>query len=135
MWRPNTFTLVVDYLRIKFEGDIHANHIAKTLKKHYDVTTAWKGELFVGIKLKWDLEKRMLDTHIPTFVSKSLHRNKHPKSTKPQNATEKSVPIQYGVETQVEKKDTSPGTSESIIKHIQDVVGTQSSTIPSHEIG
>ena len=54
MWRPITFALVVDDFGIKFEDDIHANHLVKTLRKHYDVTTDWKGELFVAIKLKWD---------------------------------------------------------------------------------
>ena len=39
VWRPITFTLVVDDFIIKFEGDIHANHILKTLRKHYNVTT------------------------------------------------------------------------------------------------
>ena len=53
VWRPINFTLVVDDFGIKFEGNIHANHIVKTLRKHYDVTTDWKGELFFGIKLKW----------------------------------------------------------------------------------
>ena len=28
---------------VKFEGDAHANHLAKTLKRNYDVTVDWKG--------------------------------------------------------------------------------------------
>ena len=122
VWKPITFTLVVDDFVIKFEGDIHANHLVKTLKKHYDVTTDWKGELFVGIKLKLDCEKRTLDTHIPIFVPKALHKYQHPKPTKPQHAPAKAAPIQYGSKIQVENKYTSPGISASRIKHIQDVV-------------
>ena len=34
VWRPITFTLVVDDFIIKFEGDIHANHLVKTIRKH-----------------------------------------------------------------------------------------------------
>ena len=102
MWRPITFTLVVDDFGIKFEGDIHSNHLVKTLRKHYDVTTDRKGELFVGIKLKWDYEKRTLDTHTPTFVPKALHKYQHKKPTKPQHAPAKSVRIQYGAKIEVE---------------------------------
>ena len=47
VWIPITFKLVVDDFGIKFEGDMHANHLVKTLRKHYDVTTDRKGELFV----------------------------------------------------------------------------------------
>ena len=86
VWRPITFTLVVDAFGIKFEGDMHAKPSWKTLRKHYDVTTDWKGELSVGIKLKWDYEKRTIDTHIPTFVPYALHKYQHPKPTKPQHA-------------------------------------------------
>ena len=124
VWRPITFTLVVDDFGIKFEGDIHANHLVKTLRKYYDFTTDWKDELFVGIKLKWDYEKRTMDTQIPTFVPKAFHKYHHPKPTKPQHAPGKVVPIQYRAKIQVEKKDTSPRKPRSRIKHIQDVVGT-----------
>ena len=122
LWRPITFTLVVDYFGIKFEGDMYANYLVKTHIKHYDVTTDCKGELFVEIKLKWDYEK-ILGTHIPTFVPKALHKYQHPKPTKPQHAPAKAAPIQNGAKIQVEKKDTSPGISASRINHIQDVVG------------
>ena len=61
--RPLTFTLVVDDFGVKFEADAHANHLSKTLKRNYNVTVDWKGELYVGIKLKWDYNKRTLYTH------------------------------------------------------------------------
>jgi len=32
VWRPVTFTLVVDDFGIKFVGDEHANHLKKTLE-------------------------------------------------------------------------------------------------------
>ena len=32
VWRPITFTMVVDDFGIKFEGDNHANHLISTLK-------------------------------------------------------------------------------------------------------
>ena len=62
-WRPITFTLVVDNFGIKFTGNTHAHHLIKALKQHYDVIIDRKGELFVGIKLKWDYDKHTLGTH------------------------------------------------------------------------
>ena len=54
VWRPITFTLVVDDFGVNFKVDAHANHLVKTLKKDYDVNLDCKGELYVGIKLDWD---------------------------------------------------------------------------------
>ena len=124
VWRPITFALVVDDFGIKVSGDVHANHLVQTLTKHYDVTIDWKGELFVGIKLEWDYKNRTLDTHIPDFVPKALHKYQHPKPAKPQHAPAKAVPIQYGAKVQTATTDTSPQISAERIRHIQDVVGT-----------
>ena len=79
VWRPITFTLVVDDFGIKVEGNNHANHLVSTLKNHYDITVDCKVELFVGIKLKWNYDKRTLDTHIPIFFPKALHKYQHAK--------------------------------------------------------
>ena len=88
------------------------------------MTIDWKGELFVGIKLEWDYKNRTLDTHIPDFVPKALHKYQHPKPAKPQHAPAKAVPIQYGAKVQTATTDTSPHISAERIRHIQDVVGT-----------
>ena len=124
VWIPITFTLVVDDFIIKVEGNNNANHIVSTLKNYYDITVDWKGELFVGIKLKWDYDKLTLYTHIPNFVPQALHKYQHSKPKIPQHAPAKAVPIQYGAKIQVEEKDTSPNISPERIKLTQDVVGT-----------
>ena len=114
----------MDGFGIKVEGDTHANHLVQTLKRWYNVTIDWKGELYVGIKLEWDYANRTLDTHVPGFVKKALHKYQHPVPAKPQHAPAKSKPIQYGAKIQVEEHDTSPALSSAGIKRIQDVVGT-----------
>ena len=124
VWRPITFALVVDDFGVKFIGDMHANHLISTLKKDYGVTIDWKGDLFVGIKLKWDYEKRTLDTHVPGFTKRALHKYQHPTPKKPQHAPAKAAPIQYGAKVQTTQHDTSPYISADRIKRIQDVVGT-----------
>ena len=123
VWRPLTFTLVIDYFGVKFEGDTHANHLVKTLKTYYNVTVDWKGELYVGIKLKWEYKKQTLDTHIPNFVPKPLKNYQHQKPSNPQHAPAKVAHVQYRAKIQTTEDNNSPHISAVRIKRIQDVVG------------
>jgi len=43
--RPIQFTLVVDDFGVKYAGREHAEHLIKTLKKHYEIATDWEGDL------------------------------------------------------------------------------------------
>ena len=95
-WRPILFSFVVDDFGVKVVGDTHANHLVNTLKKNYDITVDWKGDLFVEIKLEWDYKNRMLDTHVPGFVKKALDKYQHPTPKRQQHAPAKAAPIQYG---------------------------------------
>ena len=74
VWRPVTFTLVVDDFGIRFVGNKHANHLKKTLEKHYKITVDWKGSKYVGISLNWDYKTRVLHTSVPDFVKKALNK-------------------------------------------------------------
>ena len=51
VWRSTTFTLVVDDFGVKFDGDANANHLVKTLERHYNVTFDWKEGLDLGINI------------------------------------------------------------------------------------
>lgn len=125
VWRPVTFTLVVDDFGIKFQGDEHANHLKTTLEQWYDVTVDWKGSKYVGINLQWNYKERTLHTSVPGYVKKSLLTFGHPMPVKPQHAPAKAEPIQYGVKKQVSKpKDTTPQLTPEGIKNVQKVVGT-----------
>ena len=124
VWRPITFALVVDDFGVKYNGDVHANHLISTLKKDYDVTVDWKGDLFVGIKLVWDYKNRTLDTHVPGYTKRALHKYQHPTPKRPQHAPAKAAPIQYGAKVQTTKHDTAPYISAAKVKCIQEIVGT-----------
>ena len=124
VWRPVTFTLVVDDFGIKFTGNTHANHLIHTLKKDYEITTDPQGQIFVGIKLKWDYERGTFYTHVPNYVTASLNKYQNPTPSRPQHAPAKPTPIQYGSKIQTEYKDKSPRLSTVRVKRIQDVVGT-----------
>ena len=64
-WRPITFTLVVEYFGVKFEGECHANHLKNCLEKYYEVSIDWSGSLFFGIHLDWNYEKGYVNTSMP----------------------------------------------------------------------
>ena len=124
VWRPITFALVVDDFGVKYQDEVHAKHLLKTLEKYYKVTVDWKGELFVGIQLNWDYKNQTLDTHVPGYVAGALHKYQHKPPKKPQHAPAKAAPIQYGAKTQTATQDTSPLISAPRIKRIQEVVGS-----------
>ena len=47
-WRPISFTLVVDDFGVNFVGEHHANHLQKSLKRWYDITTDWSGNKYMS---------------------------------------------------------------------------------------
>ena len=118
MWRPTSFTLVVDDFGVKFVGKEHAQHLYDTLDRWYDVTTDWSGSKYVGITLKWDYDKRTLDTSVPGYVKGALHELQHPPPTKPQHTPAQARAIQYGKKIQTTDVDSSLPFDKSGIKAI-----------------
>ena len=50
--RPIAFSLVVDDFGVKYNHKDDADHLAKTLKKAYQIAEDWTGGLYCGITLK-----------------------------------------------------------------------------------
>ena len=94
----------MDDFGVKFVGKEHAEHLEMVLEKYYKITVDWEGKKYVGIDLKWDYQKRTLDTSAKGYVEQALHKIQHKKPTKPQDAPAKAIPIQYGVKV---KKTTN----------------------------
>ena len=111
VWRPVKFTLVVDDFGVKFEGLKHANHLKTTLERWYDITVDWNGSKYVGINLKWDYDKRTLDTSVPGYVDSKLDQFGHKPPAKPHHLPAISQPIKYGQKMQ---KATSIDTSAKL---------------------
>jgi hypothetical protein len=82
------------------------------------------GDLYCGIKLKWDYEKQTADLLIPGYVAAVLHQFQHPNPERPQYAPYKHQPINYGAKVQfVAPADNSaPLTDKQKIK-LQQAVG------------
>ncbi len=81
--RPISFTLVVDNFCMKYVNKDDVNHLIKCLKNKYKLTEDWDGDLYCGIKLKWNHNNRILDMLMPGYILKQLQKYKHNMPTKP----------------------------------------------------
>jgi hypothetical protein len=54
-------TLVVENFGIKYVGKEHADHLIWCIKQKYELKENWTGNLYYGIKLKWDYDEQTLD--------------------------------------------------------------------------
>lgn len=88
------------------------------------MTVDWDGSKYVGINLKWDYDKRTLDTSVPGFVNSKLEQFDHQPPKKPQHSPAIAQPIKYGEKIQKATPiDTSSKLSTEGIEGIQKIVG------------
>ena len=66
--RKTTFTLVVDDFGVKYHNKTDALHIINCLKEQYTITTDWTGKLYIGITLRWDYKKGLVDLSMPGYI-------------------------------------------------------------------
>ncbi len=69
--RPIQFTLVVDDFGVQYVGEEHAQHLVSVLRQHYDISTDWKGEKYIGLTLDWDYERREVHLSMPGYIAKA----------------------------------------------------------------
>jgi hypothetical protein len=120
---PILFTLVVDNFGVRYERQEDVNHLITCVNSKYDLTMDWTGNLYCGIRLKWDYKQRTLDISMPGYIQKQLQKYKHASPLHPQHCPYAPLPKQYGSEAQhplpLEK---SQPLSEKDIKHVQQVI-------------
>ena len=122
--RPIAFTLVVDDFGVKYVGREHAEHLREVIASKYKMTVDWSGELYLGIRLKWDYVNRTVDMDMPEYINKALQRFAHPLPTRPQHSPHAWTKPQYGAVTQLTAPlDTSPALGKDRIKRLQQIVG------------
>jgi hypothetical protein len=125
IWRPISFTLVVNDFGVKYVGQEHVDHLIWCLKQQYKLTEDQTGNLYCGITLKWDYDARTLDISMPGYIKKLLLKYKHPMPTKPQHCPYAPAPKQCGAKAQAPLPvDISPKLSPEEIKEIQGVIGS-----------
>ncbi len=124
--RPIWFNLCMDDFAIKYIGDEHLKHLFAALwTKTYKIVEDWKGNLYCGISLTWNYDKRYVDIEMPPYMAKQLLRYEHPHPSKLQHCPYNPNPIKYGQDNQAtDPIDTSPKLNEANIKCIQQIVGS-----------
>ena len=65
------FTLVVDDSSVKYTRRKDAEHLLRILETEFTaVSTDWEGELYCGITLEWNYNKRWLDISMPGYIKR-----------------------------------------------------------------
>jgi hypothetical protein len=123
--RPISFTLVVDNFVVKYIGKEHVDHLIQCIKQQYELTEDWTGDLYCGIKLKWDYEAQTVDLSMPGYIKQLLLKYKHRMQNKPQHCPYAPAPKQYGAKAQAPLPvNISPKLSPREIKEIQHIIGS-----------
>ena len=85
----------------------------------------WKGELYCGIKLKWNYEKGYVDLSMPGYVEKQLTKYRHKAPSKRQYCPYEPNPIKYGKQSnEIKQEPESPALEKEEKKYIQQVIGS-----------
>ena len=125
LWRPITFTLVVDDFGIKYVGRKHAEHLLATLRKLYPkVTEDWTGTLYCGIHLTWNKDYSNVELSMPGYIQNLLHKYQYSPKI-PQHSPHPYRKPQYGRKIQEPTpEDTSTLVSAEVKTKIQQIVGS-----------
>ena len=121
--RKTKFCLCVDDFGVKYFSDDDANHLLNSLKRHYQISTDWKGQNYCGLTLEWDYNKGYVDISMPEYVRKQLERYGRPKPPKPQFAPHKWSLPSYGVTPQTVQQDNTTPLDKQGKKYVQSVSG------------
>ena len=123
--RPIAFTLCVDDFGVKYIGKQHAEHLIRTLEKHYEALTVdWEGTKFCGIDMKWNYHKRVCDISIQDYVARTLTKFSNWQHIRRCHSPSKYIPPQYGQKIQyAAPADTTTPLNDDKIKQLQQVIG------------
>ena len=59
------FSLVVDDFGVKYVGKEYVDHL---------ISKDWDGQLYCGIHMKWDYNKRTIDLSMSGYITATLHK-------------------------------------------------------------
>ena len=126
LWKHATQpTLVVDDFGVKYLRQEDIDHLINCIRKKYELTEDWDGDLYCGIRRKWDYIARTLDISMPGYIVKQLEKYAHASPPKQQHCPYAPQPKKYGSEAQRPlPPDSSPPISKDDIKHVQRVIGS-----------
>jgi hypothetical protein len=90
------------------------------IQTKYKLVKDWSGNLYCGVKLKWDYNTRTLDITMPGYVQKQLLKYRHIISPRPQHCLYSPEPPQNGLEARSPLPlDTACKHSDAKIEQVQ----------------
>jgi hypothetical protein len=105
---------------VKYTRQDDIDHLIRCIKEKYQLTKDWTGNLYRGIKLKWDYNNQTLDISMPGYIIKQLQKYKHDCPDQPQHCLYAPIPKQYGRKSQEPlPSKTYPALSKENIQHVQ----------------
>ncbi len=107
-------------------GKEHADHFISCLKTEtYKLTKDWAaGDLYCGISLRWDYDKRWLDISMPGYIKKQLLKYEYI-MRQIQHCPYSLEPKRYRADAQAPlPQDISRKLNEKEIKQVQKIVGS-----------
>ena len=123
--KPISFVLCVDDFEIKYTNKQDLDHLQQALKDKYNSKEDLTGNLYCGISLKWDYNKRTVKLSVPNYVKHALHKFQHSPPTRKQQVPHPWIPKVFGKQTQlVNEPLPSPPLSKHSSTRIQQIVGT-----------
>jgi hypothetical protein len=106
-------------------GKEHADHLIQCLKRDYELTKDWTGNLYCSIQSVWDYNAGTLDISMPGYTKKVLQKYKNCVPSQPQHCPYSPSPKQYGAKAQEPHPvNISPLLPPDEIKEIQQVIGS-----------
>ncbi len=106
-------------------GKEHVGHLIQCIKKDYELTKDWTGDLYCGIQLVWDYNAQTLDISMSGYIKKVLQKYKHCVPSKPQHCPYSQSSKQYGRKAHEPLPvNISPKLPPKEIKEIQSVIGS-----------
>jgi hypothetical protein len=123
--RPISFTLIVDNFGVKYVSQVDVDHLIASVRSTYTLTEDWSGDLYCGITLDWDYQKRTVDISMPGYIQKKLQEYEHAMPKKPQHCPYSPEPKQFSTEAQRPlPRDSSPLLDDRKKQQVQQIIGS-----------
>ncbi len=122
---PISFTLVVDNFGVKYMNRDNIDDLIALIKKTYNLTKGWMGNLYCGICLDWDYTNHTVNISMPGYIEKNLQQYSYIASKQVQKCLYMPAPKRFGSKAQAPlPSDSSPKLDKAGIKKVQKIVGS-----------
>ena len=126
IWKPISWTLIVDDLGFNYMNKQHVDELLKIMSQWYIMKMDWKGTSFGGINLKWNYEgERWVEISLPGYIDNILACFIHPHPKIPQDSPHPAPPTKFTQATPAPPSpDESPRLKKKGIERIQKICGS-----------